>query len=168
MKQQYLLTKKGQVYTLDFMIALLLFVLTILVSSKMIFNTTSSNGYQILQLEAKAISESLLSEGLPSDWDSTDVILPGIIDNGKLSDYKFKELIKLGYANVSSLINSRRPFYFYFANSSSMINVSITCGFGAINSTCQPPSINSNNLVRLDRLVAYNEKAIRMVVLVWE
>ncbi len=167
MRQQSSSTKKGQVFTIDFLLALLIFIATIIMSLKLVLNTANDDDYQILQLEARAISDNLMTEGLPTDWNSTNVLLPGILTDKKLSISKLQSLKELGYNNVSGLLNARKNFYFYFANSSSILNITF-CGFGAINETCSPPEINSKNIVRLDRIVLHEQKAVKMVMLVWE
>ena len=167
MVQQSSSTKKAQVFTLDFLLALLIFTATVIVSLKLVFNTETNDDYQLLQLEARAISDALMSEGIPNNWDSNNVSIPGILSNKKLSETKLQELKNLGYHNVSNLINARRNFYFYFANSTDILNITF-CGFGEINETCTQPEIEARNIVKLDRIVVHEQKAVKMVVLVWD
>lgn len=158
---------KGQVYTIDFLLAIILLIATVIISFKLVFNTDESSDYQILQLEARAISDSFLTEGLPANWTSSNVLLPGILSNKKISSAKLQELKSLGYKDASGLLNTRKNFYFYFTNSSGLVNLTF-CGFGALNDTCTLPEVDSYNLARIDRVVVHEQRALKMVMLVWE
>jgi len=166
MKPQFLSTK-AQVYTLDLFVALLIITLAVVISFKLVFNTEVDEDFQILQLESRALSDSFLSEGLPANWTFSDVTLPGILLDGRISTNKLLNLQKIGYDNVSGMINARKNFYFYFRNATDIVNISV-CGFGFYNDTCEVPEIDARNIVKLDRLAVINSSAIKMVMLVWD
>ena len=79
--------KKGQIWGMDIMIAVSIFLVALIVFLIYSLNQTTEAVEIIKDLEynGKIISESLLSEGYPESWDNTNVVRIGLITNNQLS-----------------------------------------------------------------------------------
>ena len=114
---------KGQIFNIEFVIALTVFIF--LISWCYIYMTdtlpffyeeSSSNS---LRSKAFQISEILLSgEGYPSSWDSSTVQLLGLMDenygkNGFISERKLDELEKIENEDVSELLDIEYNNHYY-------------------------------------------------------
>lgn len=159
---------KGQVYTYDFLIALTIVIIAVLISFKLVFNAVPDDDYKILELEGKVISSAIISEGSPQNWTIDNVIIPGILSQGRINITKLQQLGQLGYNNVSALLNTRQEFFIYFENRTQILNLS-NCGFGSaiVNNDCQQPIFEAKNIAKLTRLTLINSTAIKMVILTW-
>jgi hypothetical protein len=160
---------KGQVFTLDFLFAILIATVAVILSLKLVFNSTADEDFQLLQIEARAISNEFLSTGSPSNWTVDTVIIPGILTEGQLDKNKLDELNNYGYANATNALNTRYNFFFYFEDKDGIMNIS-NCGFGAdiVPRNCALPQIDANDIAKLNRIVVNNNSAIKMVMLIWQ
>ena len=177
--------KKSQVWISDYSISLLLFLLAAILSVKIIVNNFSTDTtFEELKTDASKISETLLSEGYPNDWDNMSVIRPGLLTDKRLNSSKVFNAMNLSntsYSAFKSKFQTPYDFLVIFEEpGKDMMEFGDLCVIGSpgisINSTlvpvldCHNPlftSISYDNLVKLTRLVIYNGKIIRMVVYAW-
>jgi len=185
------LGKKSQVWISDYTIGLLLFTLSAIIAAKIVINSFSANTAFIeLKSDASKISELLLTEGYPADWNegnSTDIIRAGLLSEKRLDPDKVSKLMNRSYINYTSLkprLQTKYDFLVTFENTGSgliefnglcaiandsVINDHISMNASNI-SDCLSPifDFKFNNMVKLNRLVVYNSAVKRMVVYVWE
>ncbi len=114
-------------------------------------------------LDSKTISNSLISEGYPIDWNETDVKKIGLTDgNYRLNQTKLNRFANMNYPNVrSSIFDSRFNYYFQLKDKEgNVIPINGSDGIGA--------EVNSSiRVVQISRVAIYNSSITRMVLKLW-
>jgi len=184
--------RKSQVWISDYIIGLLLFVLAIIFSVKIIINSFSTNvDFNEMKNDASKISEILLSEGYPPDWNiqntqnCTDIIRLGLLTEKRLDSDKVSKAMNTSYCNYTSLrtkLQAKHEFVVIFERpDGDMLEFNDSCTLGSstvtINKKAGPPvdchnisftPVSYSNMVKLDRILVYNSSIIRMVVYTWD
>lgn len=166
------MTKKAQVWSVDFLAGFILFMVVLLLSIAMIFNAISSTRYQELYSDGVHITSSLMSAGGPSDWNQTSVIIPGISNNNRLNFTKLEMYENLTYHNTKSLLHTPNDFLFFFKNKTGIINTT-SCIYGYedvfVDTDCEPiiGTLDYSNLVKFERILIINSSLSTMVLYVW-
>ena len=166
-----IMKRKSQAWSLDYIIAALIFVSTFILSIKFITEITVNQGSDPLKRDIMFVSESLISEGYPPDWDNESVIRIGLTNNFRLNTTKLQRYEDIDYYASKGLLVTRYDYYFFFRNSTDIINVS-KCGYGynlTVDANCNPDlsSVSYDDLVKIDRLLIYNHSPIIMEVWMW-
>lgn len=102
-----LLLSKGQIFTADFMASIGLFTV-MLVMFGSIWNTsvdTYSPEVDTQRNQHKYSFNLLQTSGHPSNWNSTNIEIPGIYENGYISGKKFLELKNLSKNKKNNVFN---------------------------------------------------------------
>jgi hypothetical protein len=166
---------KAQVWLSDYTISLLIFLLAIILSFKIIINSFSTNNtYEELKTDAGKISEMLLSEGYPVDWNESSVIRPGLLVEKRLDATKVARAMNqnMSYSSLKTKLQTKYDFLVMFKTpEGDLIDFDSSCGSCA--SSCGLCHIgkalpaNYDDLVKLDRFVVFNSSVTRMEVYVW-
>jgi len=179
--------KKAQLWLSDYSIALMIFILAMILSTKIIVNNFVSNTeFERLKADASKISEALMAEGYPSDWDNSTIIRLGLYTDNRLNSSKVFFAMNntyINYQKLRGLLQTNKDFIIIFRNNTNtnitddMIEFNNLCVIGDpsmnINKTvndCHNPlltSITYDDLVIIRRYVVYNAKIIPMEVYVW-
>lgn len=178
-------SKKSQVWTIEFIISFLIFTAAVVLSVKSIFNIYTNENLRDIQRESEFVSQYLLSEGYPSDWDSGSLIRVGLTTNNRLNDSKLNNLYNLDYNMARDALGLRSNFFIYFSNSSGVfplfnhINTNISesdgCGYGyhgvmtPYNLTCEIDidSIKYTDMIKISRITNYNGSIVQLNILIW-
>ena len=187
-KFQKTFDRKSQVWISDYTLSLLLFTLAVIISIKILINSFAVNtDFNEMKNDASKISETLLSEGYPSNWNiqntqnCTDIIRFGLLTEKRLDGDKIIKAMNTSYCNYTSLrtkLQAKHEFLVIFEHSNSdMLEFNDSCTIGSssviINKEAGPPvdchnvsftSIQYKNMVQLSRVIIYNSTIIRMVV----
>jgi len=163
--------KKGLVWTTDFIIGMMLFILIVFVALRIVFSMYPSEDHIIVYRDAVHLSDRLLSEGYPPDWNTTNVILPGIAENNRINATKLSRFKNLDYYHAKTLMHMTSDYIFFIRNSTDIINIS-QCVYGynlTTDENCTPMlgTITYNNLARIDRLIIYNSTVISLTIYAW-
>jgi hypothetical protein len=164
--------KKGQIWTTDFVIGLLLFTLVVLITVKIAFTMYPSQNHIVVYRDAVHLSDALLSQGYPSNWTSTDVLLPGIAENNRINNTKLLEMSELNYSKAKILLHITSDYLFFFQNNSEIKNTG-RCVYGynvMTDSDCKPilTDLKYDDLAKIDRLIIYNSTVMIMTVYTWD
>jgi len=164
--------KKAQVSTVDFIAGFLIVVTALILASNIVFTLQEKTSFSEVQDFAIAVSESLMSEGYPFDWDNDSVIKLGLLTNDSLDFAKLLELDDLSYERMKATLTFPYELYWYFQNNSGVVNIT-ACGYGSPEVsvdalTCEPSVSAERNLVRVQRILVYNNSLLTMEVLVWD
>jgi hypothetical protein len=164
--------KKGQVWTIDFVIGLMLFLFIIAVSTKVLLDMYQSPHAQIVYRDAVYISDKLLLAGYPEDWNSTNVIMLGVGGNNRINETKILAFDTLDYYSTKTLLHVTSDFIFFIRNSTQIQNIS-QCVHGYDLNTdaeCNPilTDVNYDDLVKIDRLIIYDSKVMILTLYVWD
>jgi hypothetical protein len=162
---------KGQVWTLDFIIGLMLFIIVVLLSISMIRDIYPSQKKVDVYHDAIYVSDSLLDAGYPKNWTESDVILPGIAGNNRINETKLALFDNLDYYRAKTLLHIESDFIFFIKNTTDTINIS-GCVHGynlTTDADCNPilSDLDYEDLAKIDRMVIYNSTVMVMTVYVW-
>ena len=166
---QYTLTKKAQIWGLDLVIAMIIFLGGVFLFYNYSINSAFGEEQSIEELttNAKVMSSYLVSTGYPTNWNSSDVTLIGLTDGqNKLVKEKvdtFSSISLSDYSMARRLLSATNNFYVYFEDSqNSTIFIGNYSFIGKDYSYDDP-----DNIIKIVRYVFYNSTIIKMVILVW-
>ena len=154
--------KKSQAWGMDISIAMIIFSIGFIVL--MIYSTNNSDDakekLENLQFDGEFLMNNLFSSGYPIDWNSSNLITIGIMDNGKINETKLKifyELANNDYNRTKTLFNTRYDYYFFFSENITINLVNIK-GIGKPG--FDKNDIHADNLIKITRFTIYQEKPI--------
>jgi hypothetical protein len=156
--------RKGQVWSMDFIIAVSMFTIAIVLYFKYAGSTFDERQLEIdeLSLDARSIAGSLLTPGYPHDWNSTDVIRIGISDDGhainetKLS--RFLNLSSSNYSGTKGLFGTTYNFHFRITTQNDSV----------IAETGRNESGTSKMVSSTERTVLFGSEICYMSIQVWK
>ena len=162
--------KTGQIFGLDLMIAMIIFLIGIMAFFLYSINSPSETKESLSSLfyDGDLITDSLLSEGYPQDWNSDDVIKIGISDNKEINQTKlerFYDLAQTNYAKTKSLFNTKYNYYFFLSQTMT-INSEQVEGIGKPG--VNKENIQASNLIKVTRVTSYNKKPVSAYLYIWE
>ncbi len=129
---------------LDFSIGLLLFTFTLAVyfSYTNNFQQQDSGDLDDILTDSKSISSYLSLGGYPKDWNQSNVVRIGLIDDTRLNATKLKRFKLLNYSLSKKRLGTTNDFFISFENKNGeVMNVNGICGVGH-------PDINTTFNVR--------------------
>lgn len=167
------MNKKGQVFTLDFFIGLFAFIALLVIGFTQLFSFLPNDNFKNLNDDALHISTILVNNGYPNNWNSTNVVFPGVTDKRKLNITKLQHFENIPYSYSKFLFHTDADYLFFFENKTDTLNLS-SCVYGfpvSVNQTnCRPlmGNVNYDNLIKTQRLIAHNGSIITMVIYTWK
>jgi hypothetical protein len=154
--------KKAQVWSLDFIIAIVFFAISLTIYFKyagQIFDEEEMN-IEELRIEAASISSSLMTPGYPLDWNESNVERIGISTDGStITQAKLDSLMLISsdYENTRRLFSASHQYYIELSNNSTDISISgMQCNSSA------------KRIATAERIVLYNNSIFRLSVCIWE
>lgn len=173
-------TRKGQTWSLDFIIGTALFIIAGIIAVKMLSGMSFGSGFEDVKRDAETISEQLMSRGIPYDWTNETVLEIGLLTGEKLDRQKWDYFSSLNHSRAKLLlgVQSEYAVLLWHANSSINSTIPSPCliGFPILNSTqtsdgtdcsMQPDLSSEDNVVKLTRLVAFNGTLMSLTIYVW-
>lgn len=152
--------KKAQSWYIDYVISFLIFLAGLILALHFLPNA-SGNDYERLMLESEILSDSVMSEGIPSEWNETDVSVPGIISSNSLDDEKLKSLYRLDYNRTRELLSLSGDYLIYIEKDGVVQNITGTAHFGRF------PKDNEHMLHKR-RILPYNGSLMVLNLVVWK
>ena len=167
---------KSQVWTTDFIISIMLFIALFLLFGKTIFDLTNDSKEDIVPLitEGRAVSDSLISEGYPVNWNNATVSKIGLTADNRIDASKISAFYSMNYSEAKRLFNTPYDFFVFLSDENNkLISVEGNYGFGnpAINATQDNVTLSGvdfERLAKIDRIVIYDSKIVKMVVYLWD
>ncbi|MGV8162671.1 MAG: hypothetical protein ACP5N2_05060 [Candidatus Nanoarchaeia archaeon] len=160
---------KGQIWTLDYIVGLLIFLATVFIAFILIRDLKlDSNNFGHALKESNHISMNLINSGTPSNWNSSNVLIIGISENNRINLTKLDEFDNLTYAKTKLLFQVTGEYVFYFENKTGIINQSKCFRGYDLGESCIlqiPPQ--ADNIAKTERLVILNSNIVKMVIVVW-
>ena len=157
--------KISQAWGLDLMIAVMVFFSGIVVFYIYSINYSANQDDLISKMinAGNLISDSILSEGYPKNWSADNVAKIGILSSGKINETKLERFYYLasGDYNKTKRIFNLKYDYYFFSDENFTINSLQVEGIG------KKPG-DTENLVKVMRLAAYQEKPINIYVYIYE
>lgn len=170
-----LISKRAQVWYLDLFLGIIIFVFAITLFFKSEVNISQQDDLDLYDIrsESRIVSQTLLSQGIPDNWTILDVREIGItsgdyhVSQEKLDD--FLNLAKNNYSLTKTLLRTKYDYYIFFVDQNRSMKVSASdegIGKQGYNSTIIE-DMESNNLVKVTRIVIYRSKPVKMVLYLW-
>lgn len=123
---------KGQSWTLDFAVGLLIFLLSLGVVYGLFLNNTNESKYSQLQADAYHISDLIMSPGYPETWDGTDIIRAGLLFDQRLSNRKLELLTTFSNNELKNYFNTDKNFAFFIKDiNGTIIPINNECYVGS-------------------------------------
>ncbi|MEM0465879.1 MAG: hypothetical protein QXW97_04245 [Candidatus Pacearchaeota archaeon] len=162
---------KAQAWGMDIIIAIIIFSIGILIFFIYSANHSleSKEKLDLLSSDGNFIMKNILSEGYPSNWNQTNVIKIGIINNNKIDEEKlekFYNLCQTDYNKTKLLFNTKYDYLFYFQNME--INSNKIEGIGKPGINISLISDKATDLIKITRLTIYKDKPITVYLYIWE
>lgn len=123
---------------------------------------------ETLTQEGILLTDMLLSEGYPTNWDESNVIEIGILSNGIVNETKLERFYNLAtndYYHTKNIFNVGYDYYVFF-NENMSIGGSRIDGIGKPGVTRK--NINAKNLIRINRVTVYRGKLTSLTAYIWE
>jgi len=155
-------------------IAIVIFGVAIAVYYKTITNVSDQDEVLLddILVNAKSISNSLLTEGYPKNWTQSNVTHIGIVTDEMINQTKLGIFSNMDYSYTKKIFGTVYDYYVFFENGNgSKIRINETkegIGKPSINSTNINEQENPKKLAKVTRIVAKNNNPARMVVYVWQ
>jgi len=166
------LNTKAQAWGFDLIVAMIIFSVGIVVFFIYSINqpNEAKETLEKLNYDGKLITESILSNGYPENWDSENVISIGILNNGKINETKlgnFYSLSQSNYDTTKILFNTKYDYFFFLDENMTSITVDVDgIGKSGVNKN-NMNNINSENLVKISRFVSYKDKPMTAYLYIW-
>jgi len=160
MKIQKNRAKKSQVWYLDFMVGVFIFVTLIVIYYQYYGNFVDDSEveWQEIIIDSKAISSILISAGYPADWTNDTVSVIGLTDgNYRINFTKLARLKNMSYKQAKDVMRTRFEFYFFIENQN-----------GTVVDSAGMNATDHLFLVQTTRFVIYNSSVSKMVLHVWK
>jgi len=115
-----LFNKKSQIWYFDFIMGVTMFTLILIVAFRFVTTDLYIPGKEtsVILTEARRVSETLLTPGIPGNWSEDTVFIPGIIDEGNVLNLtKLEKLINMTNKSsnkVKQLFGIKSDFLVYF------------------------------------------------------
>lgn len=164
---------KGQIWYMDFILGLTLFIIILIVSFKYMSSSVVLQNEEDLTYEADRLSGALMRPGIPINWTPSTVLSIGLVDEQVLDPAKvayFANLSNEDYGNTKVLLGVQPDYLVYFMKGSTYINVTnqTFIGMGNISYINETAS----EIITLTRYVVYSHdnisEIIGMKVMVWD
>lgn len=152
--------KKSQVWYIDFMVGILIFIMIIVIYYQYYGNLIDESDaeWQEMIIDSKSISSFLVSAGYPEDWTNDTVEILGLTDgNYRINSAKILQSMNMTYKQSRELLKTRFDFYFFLQS-----------GNGTVFNAVGLNPTDTTFLVQTTRFVIYNSSIHRMVLYIWK
>ena len=165
MEKLNLTYKRAQAWSIDLIIASIIFTVSIIAFYVYTMNSTSETKEEMENMfyDGKLIGDALLSEGYPQNWTSDNVITIGITSEEKVDEAKLENFYALSvsdYNKTKSIFNTKYNYYF-------VLNGSISVNGGSVDGIGEAP-LDPANLIKITRLTVYKDKPTTAYLYIWE
>ena len=162
--------KHAQIWSLDLMAGMMLFLVGIMIFFTYTLNQPSEaqDNFEMLFYDGKIIADSLMSSGYPQQWNSTSAITIGITDENRINETKLKNLYDIttvDYTSTKRLFNTKYDYYFFFEENMTIDSNEVE-GIGKPNAN--KDNINARNLIKITRFTVYQNKTTPLYLYLWE
>lgn len=165
---------KGQVFSTDIIIGVIIFTAAILIYYKAMINFSEDDNelFDNIIMDAKSISDSLMSEGNPANWSKENINTLGLHTNQRVNETKLRYFAEIPYKDTKSLLGTKYDYYIIFKdrnNNVYPINESLEgIGKPGVNLANVNRLQNQDTLVKIVRITIRNSDIQNMVIFLWD
>lgn len=163
--------KKAQGWGIDIIAAIMIFFFGIVLFYTYSINKSNESevNFESLKYEGNLILGSILSEGYPVEWNSTNVNKIGILSDGKINHTKLEAFYNLtlsDYSLTRRLFTTKYHYFIFVEENFTFHNGAVNIdGFGKPG--FDRNNINAENLIRINRVAIYNDKPSTFNLYIW-
>lgn len=173
------LLNKSQIWYFDFILALSIFVMILVLGFRYVINSNYYEGKEVNNIifETSILSDTLMGPGLPINWTAQDVISIGIVDENTLNLVKLERLNNFSiddYTGIKHVLGINSDFLVYFTDKNDIIlNLTIPNYIGKSGYTIESvTNLDVSELISVQRYVTYKSNnisnIISMRVVLWQ
>lgn len=151
---------RAQIWSADFIIALIIVSAMAVVFLQFILNQPDPETSARLQTEALRISETLMTSGSPTNWTAADVKTAGIIDAGEINGTKLDALYTMPSAKVRQSLGIESRFQISLYKKGVLQTIAGEPYVGGAIST-------ERSLVSISRYALYNDEIVEVRIALW-
>jgi len=154
-------------------IAVLIFSAAILIYYKTTTNLSDQDEELLddLLIDAKSISNSLMSQGCPYNWIEDNVVRIGITNDNRINETKLEQFSRIPYNDSRKLFGTAYDYYVYFRDRNNDIipfNETLEgIGKPGVDSTNIQTVEKPKKLVKVTRFVIKKSDIVKMVIYLW-
>lgn len=149
---------RGQISSTDFVIGFLIFILAIFT----FFSYSTIQREQNRMIDLTSLTEALLTEGYPAEWNASTVLRIGLLTDGAIDPEKWNEMhAMMTSEDLSAILGA--PYTFWMSIEPSDLEI-ITNH----HNTTLPDFDDIATVRRFERIVAYNATIARLEVIGWQ
>jgi len=163
---------KAQIWSLDIMAGIVLFLVGIIIFFTYSVNQSSQAEDNLgrLYYDGNIIADNLLSEGYPTNWNTENVVTLGLTTSKKINQTKLENLYEMiyiqnNYTETKNILNTEYEYYILL-NEDMTINSNQIEGIGKPGVTSQ--NITSQNLIKITRYTIYQNKTTPLYLYIWQ
>ncbi len=157
--------KKAQTNFFDFIIGFTIFIVVLII----FFNASQKTNYY--EENKNFLSNTILSEGIPKNWNETNYYKPGILTNKSLDEKKYEMLYNLSKKNLLKKIYKKNfMIEIYNYNGTNKNNLEIkNISYISTNYNYSFNNISnySKNIYTEERIINYNDTLYIIKFLIW-
>ncbi len=163
---------RGQIWSLDLMAGLALFLVGMMIFFIYSLNQPSQarENLELLSYDGNIIADNLLSPGYPSDWNASNAITIGLTADRKIDQAKLEKLYQIIYTDddydkTKNLFNTQYDYYFFLED-----NMTVSAGSieGIGKPGTDPQDITARDLIKITRFTIYQNKTTPLYLYIWE
>jgi len=157
------ISRKAQVWYTDFIVSVLIFMIALVIYFEYVNNLSKEEESKIdeMLMSAKVMSNSLMSEGYPDEWNQSNVEIIGIIDDKRINQTKIENFYNMSHNSAKLKFGLSQNYYFYLEDRNGQ-----KMGISEKEATGEEP-VNPVKLVKLNRVTIYNNSIVKAVVQIW-
>lgn len=163
------MNKKSQTWVFDYLTGFFIFIFILLLSINLIKSIDAHSQYENINREVDFISNALMSTGVPTNWNSSHVSVPGLLSDYKMNQTKLENFDSLTYGRSKALLQVTGEYWFYFQNESGIMNISGKCVHGYTFEDCEIPEVTTeySDMAWSERIIVFDSKIISLMVVSW-
>lgn len=164
-----MIKKKGQIWSFDLMVAITIFSIGFLIFYFYAFNNPNESKEIIenLKYDGKIISNYILSDGSPENWNSTNLIKIGILTDNKINQTKLEQFYNFSQTNYSEtkkMFNTKYDYIFFLSNNMTIDSANVDyIGKPFIDKD----HIDAKNLIKITRFTSYDGMPTTAYLYIW-
>ncbi len=180
-KNKSLRSQKAQVFYTDFMVGLLIFAVALLIYIAYVSNYSVKNdgNFNEIVTSISTVSSSLVSAGVPSNWNLNNVESIGLTNNDHRIDAdKLENFQDMNYNTSKKLLSTKFDYVMFLEdNSGVVLSINGKCSIGRQEliadyfGNCSAPNMSlvaASNIVSDTRLLIYESKITRLKIYQWD
>lgn len=155
---------RGQSTFLDFGTGFFLFLIVLLISGAYLSTRMSAPEPP----DVLRISNELLTEGFPSDWNTSTIIVPGVLSNGSVDTAKWSNLSEFTPTELRELLFVSGDVYLRLVRYEAGGYTDVLPPIATVTTTYDSiPTLDHSAITTISRVTSYEGELVILEVIAW-